>query len=74
MANIICHEGRSKETVHLYFNYTIMSIEARKEFKLFHEEELKDYNFEIHEPNKADAGQAYRITLNRRAEVCLGED
>lgn len=74
MANIICHEGRSKDTLHLYFNYTIKSIEARKGFGLFHKEESKDYNFEIHEPNKADAGQAYRISLNRRAEVCLGED
>lgn len=74
MANIICHEGRSKETLHLYFNYTIKSIEARKGFRLFHKEEPKDYNFEIHEPNYADTGQAYRITLNRRSEVCLGED
>ena len=55
LANIICHEGRERsKPVHLYFNYKLSEIEARKHFKLFHDEESEQYNFVIVDP-AADA-------------------
>jgi len=64
MANIICHEGRDRsKTVHLYFNYELAEIEARKNFKLFHDEEYEAFNFVIHEPKADAASNNYYVAL-----------
>ena len=64
LANIICHEGRDKsKPVHLYFNYKVAEIEARKKFKLFHDEEPDAYTFVIHEPAANAASNCYHVTL-----------
>lgn len=63
MANILCHEGRTAGKVYLHFNYKLAEIEARKHFKLFHEDEPKKYNFEICEPNYETERSQYKVTL-----------
>lgn len=64
MANILCHEGRSGETIHLYFNYKLGHIEERKGFKLFRKDDEKNYNFVIHEPKAEWEASAYRIAFD----------
>lgn len=64
LANIICHAGRDRnKTVHLYFNCKLADIEARKHFKLFHDDEPEKYNFVIHEPAADAAINNYHVTL-----------
>lgn len=64
LANILCHAGRDRnKTVHLYFNYKLADIEARKHFKLFHDDEPEKYNFVIHEPDSETERNCYHVTL-----------
>ena len=64
LANIICHEGRDMSTsIHLYFNYKLAEIEARKNFKLFHDGEPEAYNFMIHEPEADVALNNFYVPL-----------
>ena len=65
LANIICHDGRDRsKTVHLYFNYKLADIEARKHFKLFHDDEPEKYNFVIHEPDTETERNGYHVALS----------
>ena len=64
IANILCHEGRGDETIHLYFNYSLKEIEGRKGFNLFHADDPQIYNFVIHEPQKDSEGCQYRVSFN----------
>lgn len=64
MANILCHEGRGKDTIHLYFNYKLAEIESRKGFKIFRPDEPVKYNFVIHEPSKDTEGCKYRVSFD----------
>ena len=64
MANILCHDGRNRdETVHLYFNYSLAVITSRKHFNLFHDDEAKNYNFVIHEPNETQGRDINQLTF-----------
>ena len=65
LANIICHDGRDRsKTVNLYFNYKLADIEARKHFKLFHDDEPEKYNFVIHEPDTETERNGYHVALS----------